>query len=104
MIIVDKNGYQAMGTTDEIINQTNLHAQIESFGFEVKTIDGHDEEKIDSGIKGLFSSTTKKPKAIVANTLKGKGVSFMENSNEWHYSRLDQSTYEAALSELDLRK
>ena len=101
LIIVDKNDFQAMGKTEDIIDQHNLHKQIESFGFHVLTVDGHDEKKLDLSIKKLFNSKTTKPKCIVANTVKGYGITFMENSNEWHYRRLDEETYKMALSELE---
>lgn len=104
MVIVDKNNFQAMGRTEDVISQDNLHAQIESFGFEVMTMDGHDEKKLDLGIAELFKSEKSKPKSIIANTIKGKGISFMENSNEWHYRRLDNSTYKEALAELELKR
>ena len=104
MIIVDKNNFQALAETKEIINQENLSKSIESFGFEVLSVDGHDEQELDTAIENLFQSDTLKPKAIVANTKKGYGISFMEDSNEWHYKRLDDETYQAALKELELKK
>ncbi len=100
-MIVDKNNFQAMGETAKIINQDNLGQQIESFNFNVIEIDGHDEVVIDETIKQIYSSSNGKPNCIIANTVKGKGISFMENKNDWHYSRLDQSLYEAALLELE---
>ena len=100
-IIVDKNNFQAMGSTTSIINQDNLLNQIESFNFNVIEINGHDETAIDKSISGLFSKTNNKPNCIVANTNKGKGISFMENINDWHYLRLDKSLYEQAMLELE---
>ena len=67
-------------------------------------ISKHDEKKLDLGIAELYKSEKSKPKSIIANTIKGKGISFMENSNEWHYRRLDNSTYKAALTELELKR
>ena len=100
-IIVDKNNFQAMGSTTSIINQDNLLNQIESFNFNVIEINGHDETAIDKSISELFSKTNNKPNCIVANTIKGKGISFMENINDWHYLRLDKSLYEQAMLELE---
>jgi len=100
-MIVDKNNFQAMGETSKIINQNNLAAQIEAFNFNVIEIDGHNEDSIDNAINNLFSLQNNKPSCIVANTIKGKGISFMENKNDWHYLRLDQSLYMQALSELE---
>lgn len=100
-MIVDKNNFQAMDKTSNIINQHNLLTQIEAFNFNVTEVDGHNEEAIDNAINDLFSLQNNKPSCIVANTIKGKGVSFMENKNDWHYLRLDQSLYEQALLELE---
>jgi transketolase len=102
LIVVDKNNFQAMGATSEIINQDNLKNQIESFNFNVEDVDGHNEHELDQAIQGLFALRNNKPNCIVANTIKGKGISFMENNNDWHYLRLDQALYESAISELGI--
>jgi len=101
MIVVDKNNFQAMDATSEIINQENLKIQIESFNFNVVDLDGHDEQALDQAIQDLFELRNNRPSCIIANTVKGKGISFMENKNEWHYRRLDQALYESAISELE---
>ncbi len=98
MVIVDENGYQAMGTTQEVLKLGSIQSKFESFGFEAITIDGHDEKAIDSAIKQLWKSDSRSPKAIIAKTVKGKGVPFMENNNVWHYTRLDPASYELALA------
>jgi transketolase len=98
MVIVDENGFQAMGKTNEVINLGNIGSKLESFGFEALTIDGHDELVIDHAIKKLWASESCAPKALIAKTVKGKGVSFMENNNIWHYTRLDPDTYAQALT------
>ncbi len=100
-MIVDKNNFQAMDKTSNIINQENLVAQIEAFNFNVIEVNGHNEDAIDNAIKNLFALQNNKPSCIVANTIKGKGISFMENKNDWHYLRLDKSLYEQALLELE---
>ena len=84
-MIVDKNNFQAMGETSKIINQNNLAAQIEAFNFNVIEIDGHNEDSIDNAINNSFSLQNNKPSCIVANTIKGKGSSVMENKKNWHY-------------------
>ena len=99
-MIVDKNNFQAMDKTSNIINQQNLATQIEAFNFNVTEVDGHNEDDLDNAINDLFSLQNNKPSCIVANTIKGKGVSFMENKNDWHYLRLDKALYEQALLEL----
>ena len=101
MVIVDENGFQAMGSTQEVLKLGSIQAKFESFGFEAITIDGHDEVAIDSAISQLWASDSKAPKALIAKTVKGKGVSFMEHNNLWHYTRLDRETYTQALSAVD---
>lgn len=98
VLIVDQNGYQAMGTTDEVLALGSLSAKFQSFDFETIELDGHDELAIDAGIQQLLASSSAQPKAIVANTVKGKGVPFMEGDNRWHYTRLNADTYAAALA------
>ena len=104
LVIVDENGFQAMGTTDEIIRLGNIQAKFEAFGFKAVHIDGHDINKIDQAISFLWSDGSPTPKVLIARTVKGKGVSFMENNNAWHYTRLNNDTYKEAVSELGLDK
>lgn len=73
MLIVDKNGFQAMGTTDDVLALGDLLAKFSSFGFETLEIDGHDETAIDAAIRQLWATSPNKPKAIIARTVKGKG-------------------------------
>jgi transketolase len=101
MVIVDDNGFQAMGKTSDIINLGSIQKKFESFGFDVVTIDGHNEILIDIAIGEFQKSTSMAPKAIIAKTVKGKGISFMENDNRWHYSRLTKADYDAACGELE---
>lgn len=98
MVIVDENGFQAMGSTDEVLELGSIQAKFEAFGFESVTVDGHDEAMLDKAISMLWASDSLLPKAIVAKTVKGKGVPFMENNNIWHYTRLNPNTYEEALT------
>ena len=100
LAVVDVNGFQAMGRTDEVINLGSIQSKFISFGFETITVDGHDEVAIDGAINTLWSSKSSSPKALIAKTIKGKGVSFMENNNIWHYTRLNKQTYDQALAEL----
>lgn len=98
MVIVDENGFQAMGLTTDVLDLGSIQAKFESFGFEAVTIDGHDEAAIDRAISQLWASHSTAPKALIAKTVKGKGVPFMENNNMWHYTRLDPNTYTQALA------
>jgi transketolase len=97
MVIVDENGFQAMGQTQDVLDLGSIQAKFESFGFEALTIDGHDESAINEAIEQLWKSESPAPKALIAKTIKGKGVNFMENNNVWHYTRLNAETYAQAL-------
>ena len=100
VVIVDNNGFQAMGSTDEVMALGNIEEKFRAFGFDAVTIDGHDEAAIDAAYTQAKTERNGKPKAIVATTTKGKGVSFMEGDNIWHYTRLTADTHAAALAEV----
>lgn len=102
MVIVDENGFQAMGRTEDVIRLGSIEYKLQSFGFEALTVDGHDEAAIDDAVRRLSGNANGTPKAIVAKTIKGKGVPFMEHQNIWHYTRLDEDSYARALASLDL--
>jgi len=97
-VIIDKNNYQQTGTNKDIMNVANLKDKWSSFGWYTEELDGHSVEELYNFFnKG---KTITKPKAIVANTIKGKGFSFSENNNDWHHSVLSKSFYEKAINEL----
>jgi transketolase len=98
MTIVDENGFQAMGATRDVLELGSIQAKFESFGFLAKTIDGHDEQQIDQTIRELWSDPSDKPRALIAKTIKGKGVPFMEHNNIWHYTRLNHDTHAQAVA------
>jgi transketolase len=100
LVIVDENGFQAMGKTEDVLKLGDVQAKFESFGFEACTVDGHDESALDASIARLWGSATGKPKAIVAKTTKGRGVPFMEHDNIWHYTRLSDKSYAEAVAAL----
>jgi transketolase len=100
VVIVDANGFQAMGSTREVMSLDSLLHKLAAFGFETREVDGHDEQALDMALSTIARSTSARPHALIAHTIKGKGVSFMENENRWHYTRLTASTYAAALREL----
>jgi transketolase len=103
IVIVDKNDFQAMGTTEEVMGLGEIETKFAAFGFDAITVDGHDEAALDAGFRASRAKRNGRPKAVVANTVKGKGVSFMEHNNAWHYTRLSPETYRAALAELEDR-
>lgn len=96
-IIVDNNGLQADGFTNEIIDLSPMADKLQAFGLKAIEVDGHDIEAL---VKVLSSKEEDHPAAIVANTVKGKGVSFMENSAAWHHGVLNQKKYDKAMEEL----
>jgi transketolase len=97
MLIVDKNGFQAMGTTDDVLALGDLSVKFSSFGFETLEVDGHNEAAVDAAIRQLWVNGVGKPKALIAKTVKGKGVPFMESDNRWHYTRLNAHTFAEAI-------
>jgi transketolase len=96
-VIVDCNGIQLDGLTSEVMNQLSLTDKFSSFGFHTQEVNGHSIEGLYNGFK---SRNFSKPNAIIAYTVKGKGVSFMENNRDWHHGILSQDLYESALNEL----
>ena len=101
VVVVDENGFQAMGATTDVLGLGSLEAKFSAFGFDAQTVDGHDEIVLDAALATARIQRNGRPKAIVARTIKGKGVSFMENNNIWHYSRLSAESFAAALAEVD---
>lgn len=99
-VIVDANGFQAMGLTDAIMNLEPMKAKFESFGFETRECDGHDPKLLISNLSELKSKRGK-PQALIARTIKGKGITYMENNNEWHYRRINAEQLSSALKELE---
>ena len=100
MVVVDANGFQAMGRTRDIMALGDIAGRFVAFGFDAMMVDGHDMAAISSAIEQLQAIDSGKPKALVANTVKGKGVSYMENDNAWHYLRLTPALYQQAMREL----
>lgn len=103
-VIIDNNGFQAMGRVDEVLRLGSIAEKLEAFGFETREVNGHDEAALDAALQKLDELDSPRPRAIVAKTVKGYGVSFMQNNNVWHYTRLTPETYRAAMSELDGNK
>lgn len=94
--VIDLNGFQYDGPTSNIINLKSLREKFMAFGWDAEDVDGHDVEKM----KTALDSTHKHPFAIIAHTIKGKGISFMENDASWHNKALTQKLYEQAIQEL----
>lgn len=100
--ILDSNKVQLDGTVKEILDTGDLKAKFESFGFFVQSIDGHDVEEIADAIDRAKAEKGR-PSMIIANTVKGKGVSFMEGKSAWHGKTPNEEQFAAAFEELYAR-
>ncbi|HNP21745.1 MAG TPA: transketolase [Panacibacter sp.] len=98
--ILDYNKLQISGTTAEVCNTEPIDAKLESFGWSVKHVDGHDIEALISTFDALPFEAGK-PSFIIAHTVKGKGVSYMEHHVKWHHGVPNEQQYQQALEELD---
>jgi transketolase len=98
--IIDYNKWQATGRSQEIMALDPLAAKWEAFGWHAQEIDGHDFEAIKAALK-TARGESQRPSVIVAHTVKGKGVSFMEDDNNWHYRTPNAEELAAALTELE---
>lgn len=96
-VILDNNGFQSDGRSQDIIELPVIAKCFRDFGFHVIEVDGHDEKEI---FEAFQDDCECKPKIIIGNTIKGKGVFFMENNNEWHHNRLTDEKYAQAVSAL----
>ncbi len=96
---IDLNNLQIDGTIDEVNSAKPVDKKFEAFGWHVITIDGHDYDAIESAL--AEAKTVDKPVAIIAETVKGKGVSFMENAVGWHGSAPNDEQYAVAMEELN---
>ena len=100
VLVIDNNKMQSDGVSENIMNVSGKYsAMFTALGFEVIDTDGHDVEQLYNAYKKALN--TEKPVVIMANTVKGKGISFMENNPDWHHGRLTQSLYEQAVAELE---
>lgn len=97
-IIIDQNGLQGFGTTEEVISCNDIAPRIKSFGAEVISIDGHDSVEIK---RGLESNVSGKPKVLIINTIKGRGLHF-ENLMESHYLPLSEDQYQSACKDIKM--
>ena len=98
-VIIDNNGLQIDGRNDEVMSLGDLPAKLRAFGFDLHEIDGHDLDAIAAALDAPTASG--KPKCILAHTVKGKGVSFMENSVDWHGKAPNDEEYAVAMADLD---
>ena len=97
-ILIDYNHLQADGKIEDVVSLGNLKQKMEAFSDNVMVVDGHDVEAID---KALEVPATNYPKIIIAETIKGKGVSFIENKYNWHHGSLNETKFNKAMAELN---
>jgi transketolase len=95
-ILVDHNGLQGFGTTAEVASMQPLQARISGFDAEIDVVSGHDPAKV----RHVLTRNTDRPHVVVMETVKGKGVAFMEDMMEWHYRPLSDELYMQAIQEL----
>jgi transketolase len=98
-VVVDYNGWQATGRSDDVLRLAPLADKWRAFGFETCEVDGHDFAAIENAVADGSERT--RPLAVVARTTKGRGVSFMEDDNNWHYRIPNDTEVAAALAELE---
>jgi transketolase len=100
-VIVDYNQIQSFGSVKDVLDLTPLQAKWEAFRWSAKEIDGHDLMQLEGALSQVPFETGK-PSVIIAHTVKGKGVSFMENQLAWHYKSPSKEQLEQALREVEL--
>jgi transketolase len=102
-MIVDKNGLQGFDFTDKVLGETASVEKWKAIGFETIEVDGHNILSLNNAIQELKTHKNGLPKAIIAQTVKGKGVSYMENKMEWHYLPMNSEQYQQATLEIKER-
>ena len=99
-VIIDFNNLQIDGRTSDVMTVEPIDEKMKAFGFEVVNVNGNDFDELDAAFE-KFHATKGKPFAIVMHTIKGKGVSFMEDQCGWHGKAPSDKDYEAAMAELN---
>lgn len=98
-LIIDENGMQIGGKTEEVLNTRPLEEKYKSFGWDTFNVDGHDFSSLLSAFS-RFNEKDHKPKVVICRTIRGKGVSFMEGSEKYHACTLSEEEYRRAIEEL----
>ncbi len=99
-VVVDANGLQGFGRTEEVMGLEPLVGKWQAFGFAAGEVDGNDFAQLHAAFEG---ADAERPRCIVARTVKGKGIRFMEDKLEWHYLPMNEAQYRAAMAELEGR-
>lgn len=98
-VIIDLNGQQALGYTQDVLNTAPLAKKWEAFGWHTQEVDGHDKVGLENAIQAC-AEVLRQPHVIIAHTIFGKGVSFMEQRIKWHYWPMSDLEYEIAVQEV----
>ena len=96
--IIDYNELQSDGNSNNIMSMAGFEEKWSAFGWNVDVVDGHNIEDLQQVFDKEYDN--EKPRVIIAKTIKGRGVNFMENDNEWHHNKMSDSQYELALQSL----
>lgn len=97
-VIIDRNYMSVDGNTEDLMAQLDMQQKMEAFGWEAVTIDGHDIHQL---MTALSYKPQGRPYAIIAQTVKGKGVSFIENNKSWHQAIMSEKLYQQAVDEIN---
>lgn len=100
VVLVDKNGLQGFDRTSAVLGDTASPTVWDAMGFEVVETDGHDVAGLLTVLDDLANRKNGRPKLVIARTIKGKGVSYMEDRLEWHYLPMNEAQYETAKAEV----
>jgi transketolase len=101
-VIIDSNGLQIDGKCEDVMSAEPIDEKVKSFGFDYTVINGNDFDELETAF-AKFHETQGKPFAIIMKTVKGKGVSYMENQVDWHGKAPNEEEYKIAMSELNAR-
>lgn len=102
-VVVDNNNLQIDGTIEEVMSSYPIDEKFKSFGFQVINIDGHDIDEILKAFE-VAKNVKEKPTCIIAKTIKGKGISYMENQVGWHGKAPNEEQYQTAMEELKKKR
>lgn len=102
VVVIDFNKIQSFGSVKDVMNLEPLADKFQAFNWEVEEVDGHSLEALRAVLKRFKSTQAGKPKCLIAHTVKGKGVSFMENDLSWHYRSPSNEDMQRAREELGL--
>ena len=99
IVIIDLNGQQAIGYTEQVLSLSPMSERWKAFGWDVHEVDGHNSSQIINIVEGL-NTVDDLPHVLIAKTTFGKGVSFMERQIKWHYYPMSDEEYQQALNEI----